>query len=154
MGGCAGTHILDALQVALQCFALSAFMRQLILRLGKLVGDLHIPTRHARKPGMKVMLLDSATAATVSLVCSQSQALEHQVYHVDKLGNPRARRLGGFRALVIVRPTPDKPRRQKPLHASMHVQRRGGVGHAHATRTLAPGASRAHARRASCARAP
>ena len=65
-------------------------------------------------PGMKVMLLDSATAATVSLVCSQSQALEHQVYHVDKLGNPRARRLGGFRALVIVRPTPDKPRRQKP----------------------------------------
>jgi len=89
MGGCASTHILDALQVALQCFALSAFMRQLILRLGKLVGDLHIPTRHARKPGMKVMLLDSATAAAVSLVCSQSQALEHQVYHVDKLGNPR-----------------------------------------------------------------
>jgi vacuolar protein sorting-associated protein 45 len=61
-------------------------------------------------PGMKVMLLDSATAATVSLVCSQSQALEHQVYHVDKLGNPRARRLGGFRALVIVRPTPDNLR--------------------------------------------
>ena len=61
-------------------------------------------------PGMKVMLLDSATAATVGLVCSQSQALERQVYHVDKLGNPRTRRLGGFRALVIVRPTPDSLR--------------------------------------------
>ena len=61
-------------------------------------------------PGMKVMLLDSATTATVGLVCSQSQALEHQVYHVDKLGNPRTQRLGGFRALVIVRPTPDNLR--------------------------------------------
>eukprot|EP00802_Teleaulax_amphioxeia_P004149 Tamp_04153.p1 GENE.Tamp_04153~~Tamp_04153.p1 ORF type:complete len:458 (-),score=130.31 Tamp_04153:1985-3358(-) len=61
-------------------------------------------------PGMKVMLLDSATAATVGLVCSQSQALERQVYHVDKLGNPRTRRLGGFRALVIVRTTPDSLR--------------------------------------------
>jgi hypothetical protein len=48
MGGCAGTHILDALQVALQCFALSAFMRQLILRLGKLVGDL--PQPHTERP--------------------------------------------------------------------------------------------------------
>jgi len=30
-------------------------------------------------PGMKVMLLDNATSATVGLVCSQSQALECQV---------------------------------------------------------------------------
>ena len=30
-------------------------------------------------PGMKVMLLDNATSATVGLVCSQSQALEFQV---------------------------------------------------------------------------
>ena len=48
MGGCASAYILYALQVALQCFALSAFMRQLILRLGKLVGDL--PQPHTARP--------------------------------------------------------------------------------------------------------
>jgi hypothetical protein len=30
-------------------------------------------------PGMKVLLLDDATATTVGLVCSQSLALHHQV---------------------------------------------------------------------------
>ena len=61
-------------------------------------------------PGMKVMLLDSTTSATVGLVCSQSQALECQVYHVDKLDNPRRKRLDGFRAVVIVRPSSDNLR--------------------------------------------
>jgi hypothetical protein len=60
MGGCASTHILDALQVALQCFALSAFMCQLILRLGKLVGDL--PQPHKALP--------SAAAAKATLHAS------------------------------------------------------------------------------------
>ena len=61
-------------------------------------------------PGMKVMLLDPCTSATVGLVCSQSQALESQVYHVDKLDNPRRKKLGGFRAVVIVRPSSENLR--------------------------------------------
>ena len=60
--------------------------------------------------GMKVMLLDSSTAATVGLVCSQSRALELQVYHVDRLDAARAKRLGGFHAVVIVRPSLDNIR--------------------------------------------
>jgi len=61
-------------------------------------------------PGMKVMLLDNATSATVGLVCSQSQALEFQVYHADKLENPRTKKLDGFRAVVIVRPSSENIR--------------------------------------------
>ena len=55
--------------------------------------------------GMKALLLDEHTATTVGLVCSQSRALELQVYCVDRLTNPTRRPMGGFRAVCLLRPT-------------------------------------------------
>jgi vacuolar protein sorting-associated protein 45 len=60
--------------------------------------------------GMKALLLDDCTATIAGLVCSQSRALELQVYCVDRLKNESRRPMGGFRAVCLLRPTGESVR--------------------------------------------
>ena len=57
--------------------------------------------------GMKVLLLDPATTKIVSMVYSQTQILEQEVYLVEELGK-RNERMTHFKAAVFDQPTDTK----------------------------------------------
>jgi vacuolar protein sorting-associated protein 45 len=54
--------------------------------------------------GMKVLLLDKETTGIISMVYSQSQILEREVY-LTKLLEPPHERMMHLKAVVLVRPT-------------------------------------------------
>ena len=53
---------------------------------------------------MKVLLLDSQTTKIISMVYSQTQILEQDVYLVEKLGKPHEA-MNHLKAAVFVQPT-------------------------------------------------
>jgi vacuolar protein sorting-associated protein 45 len=56
--------------------------------------------------GMKVLLLDAATTKFVSMVYSQTQILEQEVYLVERLGKAHES-MGHLKAAVFLQPTED-----------------------------------------------
>eukprot|EP00123_Amoebidium_parasiticum_P007301 comp18029_c0_seq1/m.18538 comp18029_c0_seq1/g.18538 ORF comp18029_c0_seq1/g.18538 comp18029_c0_seq1/m.18538 type:complete len:592 (-) comp18029_c0_seq1:128-1903(-) len=56
-------------------------------------------------PGMKVMLLDKETTGIVSMVYTQSEILQKEVYLVDRLESRNRELMMHLRAVVYVRPT-------------------------------------------------
>lgn len=55
--------------------------------------------------GMKVLLLDSTTTQIVSMVYSQTQIMEQEVYLVEQLGSDRKAAMTHLKAAVFVQPT-------------------------------------------------
>lgn len=55
--------------------------------------------------GIKSLLLDDETAASVGLVVSHTKALHYQVYAIDRLDNSMRKPVGHIKALCIIRPT-------------------------------------------------
>ena len=55
--------------------------------------------------GMKVILLDSETMGILSLVYSQSEVLQKDVYLFDLITNPNRAQMAHLKALVFIRPT-------------------------------------------------
>ena len=57
--------------------------------------------------GMKVILLDNETMGILSMVFSQSDVLQKEVYLFDLITNQNREHMGHLKALVFIRPTPD-----------------------------------------------
>ena len=55
--------------------------------------------------GMKILLLDDDTKSYVSMVYSQSEILEKEVYLVDRLENINREMMEHMKAIIFVRPT-------------------------------------------------
>lgn len=62
-------------------------------------------------PGMKALVLDAETTGIVSLVYTQSQILQQEVFLIDTLHAPHTDRMPHLKAVYFVRPTPDNVRR-------------------------------------------
>ncbi|CAD7944648.1 unnamed protein product [Amoebophrya sp. A25] len=58
-----------------------------------------------RVPGMKVLLLDQETTGIVSMVYSQSQILEKEVFLVEKIENENQEKMGHLSVICLLRPT-------------------------------------------------
>jgi vacuolar protein sorting-associated protein 45 len=66
----------------------------------KIVSDVRID-------GMKVLLLDTVTTQIVSMVYSQSQIMEKEVYLVELLNSGKTDRMPHLKAAVFIQPTPE-----------------------------------------------
>mmetsp|Transcript_21447 Transcript_21447/g.55201 ORF Transcript_21447/g.55201 Transcript_21447/m.55201 type:complete len:634 (+) Transcript_21447:87-1988(+) len=62
-------------------------------------------------PGMKALVLDSETTGIVSLVYTQSQILQQEVFLIDTLHAPHPDRMPHLKAVYFVRPTAENVRR-------------------------------------------
>lgn len=56
-------------------------------------------------PGMKVLLLDEETTPIVSLVYTQSEILQKEVYLLERVSNSSREVMTHLKAIVFVRPT-------------------------------------------------
>ncbi|KAG6042173.1 hypothetical protein E4U41_003919 [Claviceps citrina] len=56
---------------------------------------------------MKILLLDSETVSIVSTAVTQSSLLNHEVYLIDRLDNPRRERMRHLRCICFLRPSPN-----------------------------------------------
>jgi vacuolar protein sorting-associated protein 45 len=55
--------------------------------------------------GMKVLVLDAATTGIVSMVYTQTQILQHEVFLVEKIERARTDKMAHLKAIYFVRPT-------------------------------------------------
>lgn len=60
--------------------------------------------------GMKVLVMDSETTGIVSMVYTQTQILQHEVFLIDAIERERNDKLPHLKALYFVRPTPENIR--------------------------------------------
>jgi len=58
-----------------------------------------------RIAGMKVLILDAETVGIISMVMSQSDILEREVFLVERIEQERSERLGNVNAVCLLRPT-------------------------------------------------
>jgi len=58
-----------------------------------------------RITGMKVLLLDAETIGIISMVFSQSDILEHEVYLVERIDNEQSEKMRHLNAICFLRPT-------------------------------------------------
>lgn len=56
---------------------------------------------------MKILLLDRETVPCISTAVTQSSLLNHEVYLIDRLDNPKREKMRHLRCLCFVRPHPD-----------------------------------------------
>lgn len=56
---------------------------------------------------MKTLLLDADTVTIISTATTQSALLNHEVYLIDRLDNPRREKMRHLRCLCFVRPSPN-----------------------------------------------
>lgn len=76
--------------------------------------------------GMKTLVLDHETTAIVSMVCTQSQILQHEVFLIDVLSAPHTDRMPHLKAVYYVRPTAENVRRicdalRDPRYGEYHI---------------------------------
>lgn len=57
--------------------------------------------------GLKVLLLDHETMSIVSMVYSQSEILEKEIFLIEMIDNKERRKMSHMRCLIFVRPTPE-----------------------------------------------
>lgn len=56
--------------------------------------------------GMKVLILDKETTSLISLVYSQSQLLEKEIYLIDRIDNRKREKMKHLKCITFTRPTP------------------------------------------------
>lgn len=76
--------------------------------------------------GMKTLVLDHETTAIVSMVCTQSQILQHEVFLIDVLSAPHTDRMPHLKAVYYVRPTAENVKRicdalHDPRYGEYHI---------------------------------
>ncbi|KAK1835193.1 Sec1-like protein [Podospora conica] len=64
-------------------------------------------TNGAPSAKMKILLLDRETVPCISTAVTQSSLLNHEVYLIDRLDNPKREKMRHLRCLCFVRPHPD-----------------------------------------------
>eukprot|EP01027_Heterolobosea_sp_BB2_P010597 GEZU01015535.1.p1 GENE.GEZU01015535.1~~GEZU01015535.1.p1 ORF type:complete len:440 (+),score=65.37 GEZU01015535.1:180-1499(+) len=60
-----------------------------------------------KTPGLKVLLMDRPTMQVVSMVYSQSEILEHEVFLLELLENNKRQKMQHLKCLIFCRPTSD-----------------------------------------------
>lgn len=83
----------------------------------KMVSDVH---------GMKVLIMDAETTQIVSLVYTQTQILQHEVFLIDAIEHARADKMPHLKAVYFLRPTADNIRRlqdefKDPKYGEYHL---------------------------------
>eukprot|EP00747_Dinoflagellata_sp_TGD_P208187 gnl/TRDRNA2_/TRDRNA2_81695_c1_seq1.p1 gnl/TRDRNA2_/TRDRNA2_81695_c1~~gnl/TRDRNA2_/TRDRNA2_81695_c1_seq1.p1 ORF type:complete len:580 (-),score=130.18 gnl/TRDRNA2_/TRDRNA2_81695_c1_seq1:154-1893(-) len=58
-----------------------------------------------RIPGMKILILDEETVGMMSMVFTQSEILNHEVFLVEQIGSEQTERLRHLNAICFLRPT-------------------------------------------------
>lgn len=76
--------------------------------------------------GMKALVLDRETTAIVSMVSTQSQILQNEVFLIDTLDTPHTDRVPHLKAVYYVRPTAENVRRicealHDPRYGEYHI---------------------------------
>ncbi|KAF8819828.1 Sec1 family protein [Cardiosporidium cionae] len=79
-----------------------------------------------RVPGLKVLLLDSETAGIISLVYSQSQILEKEVFLVERIDSASREPIRHLKAICFIRPTAQNLLKvsqelKQPLYSQYHL---------------------------------
>ena len=77
-------------------------------------------------PGMKVLVMDTETTGIVSMVFTQTQVLQHEVFMTDTIERQRADKMPHLKAVYFVRPTADNVRRiqaelREPRFGEYHI---------------------------------
>ena len=77
-------------------------------------------------PGMKVLVMDHCTTGIVSMVYTQTQILQHEVFLIDSIERPRSDRMAHLKAVYFVRPTDENVRLlqaefKEPKYGEYHV---------------------------------
>ncbi|KAI9017038.1 Sec1-like protein [Gaertneriomyces semiglobifer] len=57
--------------------------------------------------GMKVLLMDAETTSVISMVLTQTQLLQREVYLIDRLDNRQREKMRHLRCVCFVRPSPE-----------------------------------------------
>ena len=60
--------------------------------------------------GMKVLVMDAETTGIVSMVYTQTQILQHEVFLIDSIENSRSDKMAHLKAIYFVRPTHENVR--------------------------------------------
>ena len=60
--------------------------------------------------GMKVLVLDTVTTKIVSMVYTQSQILQHEVFLIDNIQHPKPEKMPHLKAVYFLRPTAENVR--------------------------------------------
>mmetsp|Transcript_15805 Transcript_15805/g.40727 ORF Transcript_15805/g.40727 Transcript_15805/m.40727 type:complete len:628 (-) Transcript_15805:297-2180(-) len=77
-------------------------------------------------PGMKVLVMDQETTGIVSMVYTQTQILQHEVFLIDHIERQRADKMAHLKAIYFVRPTHENIRLLKeefkdPKYGEYHL---------------------------------
>ena len=67
-------------------------------------------TKMASETGMKVLVMDAETTGIVSMVYTQTQILQHEVFLIDSIEHSRTDRMAHLKAIYFLRPTHDNIR--------------------------------------------
>ena len=62
-------------------------------------------------PGMKVLVMDAETTGVVSMVFTQTQVLQHEVFMTDTIERQAGEKMPHLKACYFVRPTAENLRR-------------------------------------------
>ena len=76
--------------------------------------------------GMKVLVMDSETTGIVSMVYTQTQILQHEVFLIDSIERGRADKMAHLKAVYFIRPTHDnikllKSEFRDPKYGEYHI---------------------------------
>jgi len=77
-------------------------------------------------PGMKVLVMDAETTGIVSMVFTQTQVLQHEVFMTDTIERLRSEKMPHLKAIYFVRPTAENIRRiqmelREPRFGEYHI---------------------------------
>ena len=83
-------------------------------------------TKMANETGMKVLVMDAETTGIVSMVYTQTQVLQHEVFLVDSIEFSRTDRMAHLKAIYFLRPTHDNIRLlqeefKEPKYGEYHI---------------------------------
>ena len=76
--------------------------------------------------GMKVLVMDAETTGNVSMVYTQTQILQHEVFLIDSIERARTDKMAHLKAIYFVRPTLENVRLlaeefKEPKYGEYHV---------------------------------
>ena len=106
--------------------------------------------------GMKVLVMDAETTGIVSMVYTQTQILQHEVFLIDSIERGRTDKMAHLKALYFVRPTHENVRllQQEFKEPKCARGRKTQQQPSRAAPRDAPHATRARAQRAAPAARP
>ena len=115
-----GTH-----SIARSLFTMAASSRRANLSVIQSVRD-YVTKMASDVSGMKVLVMDAETTGIVSMVYTQTQILQHEVFLIDSIERARTDKMAHLKAIYFVRPTLENVRLlaeefKEPKYGEYHI---------------------------------